>query len=179
MVFDDLRIHLCGRLESQRTRICDRRHGCAFTRRTDEANRRAASFSRSRETAAGARHALGLLRFFTVSDYLVRQSSGRDRLVSQTHTRRLGRAYHHDRNTPFRGAILVPVIAEYQTQSAQAGRDCGSDSCDAYGGSFVDAGARVSGPQMDLPRRGLVRCFWWFVAGVLYLAVGQTIVDSD
>ena len=25
----------------------------------------------------------------------------------------------------------------------------------------------------------LVTWFWWFVAGVLYLAVGQTIVDSD
>ena len=85
----------------ERARVCDCSDGESLERRTDEANRRAAAFPRSRKTAAGARDAVVLFCFFAVSDHLVGKSSGRDWLLHSSHTWRLGRCDRHDRDTPF------------------------------------------------------------------------------
>ena len=100
MVFNDLRFYLCRFVELECAGLHDRRDGKPVERRADEPNRRAAPLSRPGQTAAGAGDALGLLRVFTVSDHLVRQSSGRDSLVSRANAWRVGCDHHHSSNSP-------------------------------------------------------------------------------
>src|SRR6266850_6814924 len=119
MVFDDLWLHLRGRLEPERFGICHRGLGCAFKARANEPRRCASSFSRPRQTAAGTRNAVGLFRFLAIPDYLVRKSSGGDRLVSGANARRLGRDNSLGSNPPFRISFSVSTIPATQARSEQ------------------------------------------------------------
>src|SRR6185369_244031 len=179
VVLDDLRFHLRRRLESQRVGLCNRHDGEARARRADAAHRGPAAFPRFGQAAAGARHAVGLLRVFAIPDYLVRQSSGRDRLLPRAHTNSLGRAYHRDRNTSFRRAVSVPPIAWTETRSRQTGHGRAVDTRYARSGPAVGARTGIQDSTLDLTGRVCARWFWWFVAGILYVAIGQTPVDSD
>ena len=85
MVLDDLRFHLRRGMEPERAGVCDCHDGVACRGGTDEADRSAAPFPRSRQAAAGAGDVVVLLRVLAVLDYLVRQSSGRDWLLPQPH----------------------------------------------------------------------------------------------
>src|SRR5678816_1526046 len=109
MVVNDLRFYFCCRLEFERAGFCDRSNGGSFESRTDEANCGATPLSRSWKAAVGASNAVGLLRLLAVSDHLVRQSTGRDWLVSQANSWRLGRDSIGNRHPAFRSAF--PVFA--------------------------------------------------------------------
>src|SRR6185369_3173298 len=116
MVLYDLRLYFCRRLESERARLCDRGNGGSVERRTDEADCCATSLSRSRKVVAGVGDALGLLCVLAVSDHLVGQSSGRDRLVSEAYSGCLGWDSPGYRYPAFRGAFPVFAIKTNKTR---------------------------------------------------------------
>src|SRR5262245_6690193 len=120
MVIDNLRLHLRRIVGAECTGVYHRRAGQPVERRTNEQDRGAITLSRFRKTVVGVRHALGLLRFLAVFNYLVRQSSRRDRLLPAANTWCMGRRYHHRGDIALFCAVSLFVITQPEAQSTPA-----------------------------------------------------------
>jgi hypothetical protein len=160
-----------GAWSSERARVCHRRDGWLVRQEPMKRIVAPLALSRPRQTAAGARHAVGLLRVFAVSDYLVRQSSGRDRLVHRAHTRRTGAQLSSRSGYSTLRRRFCSCCRVVSNAIRASWCDRGIDPRDACRRSAMDACAGVSGSQMDLARRDRVRylvlvgCGWRSLPG--------------
>src|SRR6516162_1138655 len=120
-------------------------------------DRQAHALPKHWQADAGVRDVVGVFFVLAVADHLVRQPAGRDWLVLEPDSRRMGRGGSDHHPVPLRAAIRVAVVARTQTRWTAPHRVGDFPDVHAHGGYLLVRGTELRARARPLLFQHLVR----------------------